>query len=594
MAYLYRQSKTDRPLERKGLAEDVAAKAEQLHQAIRQRQEANVPEPGQYPAWALEYSDRSALARIHEEQVRLDPNSTDEDISAATEARKDSEATAMRSDADEQRRMTEHESHLREQPDTEGAREVPDKRMYLNVPYQEKEEAKALGARWDRQQQSWYVPPGVEPASFTKWTQDTATLVVQPAKRQKAPQERIYLAVPYAERSAAKAAGASWDKIAKSWYAGPKADMEKLQRWLPDNVTSQQAPAITPREEFAEALRSLGCLVTGEHPVMDGKPHRISAQGDKQGEQAGFYVGHLDGHPAGYIKNNRTGIDMKWKSKGYWLNPTQKARLQAEAAAKLQARAAEQEQQHERTAQRLSQQLAELVPMTTPTPYLQSKGISPQAGVFTDQEGQTTYIPALDINGKQWTTQYIQEDGTKRFAKDSRKEGCFHPVGGLDALAKAPALIIAEGYATAASLSEALGFSVVAAFDSGNLPHVAKALHARFPEKPMIIAGDNDQHLETTQGINPGKMKAKEAAEAVGGRVMFPIFAPGEQARNPKDFTDFNDLANRSVLGREGIERQARAMVDRVIRQHQTRVIEQRQRQEHVQRRERQPRAIRL
>jgi hypothetical protein len=46
--------------------------------------------------------------------------------------------------------------------------------------------------------------------------------------------------------------------------------------------------------------------------------------------------------------------------------------------------------------------------------------------------------------------QYIQEDGTKRFAKDSRKEGCFHAVGGLDALAKAPALVIGDGQQPAA------------------------------------------------------------------------------------------------------------------------------------------------
>ncbi|MES9898724.1 MAG: DUF5710 domain-containing protein [Sedimenticola sp.] len=65
------------------------------------------------------------------------------------------------------------------------------------------------------------------------------------------------------------------NKAAKSWYAGASADMHKLQRWLPDNVPGQQGPAMSPREEFAEALRSLGCEVSGEHPIMDGKKHRI-------------------------------------------------------------------------------------------------------------------------------------------------------------------------------------------------------------------------------------------------------------------------------------------------------------------------------
>jgi len=148
------------------------------------------------------------------------------------------------------------------------------------------------------------------------------------------------------------------------------------------------------------------------------------------------------------VKNNKTGVDMKWKSKGYALDPEQKARLQAEAADKLQARAAEQERLQEQTAQRVAKQMAHLLPVIAPTTYMQTKGIEPQAGVFTDKEGRETYIPATDTDGKQWTMQYIQEDGTKRFAKDSRKEGCFHAVGGLDALAKAPALVIGEGYAT--------------------------------------------------------------------------------------------------------------------------------------------------
>lgn len=37
---------------------------------------------------------------------------------------------------------------------------------YIRVPYQEKDEAKALGARWDREQRSWFVPKGVDPTLF--------------------------------------------------------------------------------------------------------------------------------------------------------------------------------------------------------------------------------------------------------------------------------------------------------------------------------------------------------------------------------------------------------------------------------------------
>lgn len=485
-------------------------------------------------------------------------------------------------------------------------------RIYIDVPYREKEEAKALGAKWDRQEQSWYIPADKDGSAFAKWKQRDASA---PRESRKPEEERVYLAVPYGERKSAKAAGAVWDQSARSWYAGPKADMARLERWTADKVPGQQEPAMTPQEEFAEALASMGCIVEGEHPIMDGEKHRIAVAGDVKGEHAGFYVGHLDGHPAGYIKNNRTGIDMTWKSKGYVLSPEEKAQLQAQAATKLQAREAEQAKLHEQTAQRVSLQMADLVPVTVATAYLKAKGLQPHTGVMTDKEGRETFIPAIDVDGKQWTMQYIQEDGTKRFAKDSRKAGCFHVVGGLEALAQAPALVIGEGYATAGTLAQILGFATVAAFDSGNLLPVAAALHQKFPDKPVVIAGDDDRHLEMTHGINPGRSKAEEAARAVGGKILLPIFAPGEAAypeelapvtplsfRNHADamktledaqkepgrltelqaaelkrvllspeqlaaldkmkkHTDFNDLVTRSELGKEGLQRQANPII---------------------------------
>ena len=72
--------------------------------------------------------------------------------------------------------------------------------------------------------------------------------------------------------------------------------------------------------------------------------------------------------PAGYIKNNRTGLDMKWKSKGYVLSPEEKARLQAEAATKASQRAEETAQLQESASQRVVSQMADLVTVQTSTP----------------------------------------------------------------------------------------------------------------------------------------------------------------------------------------------------------------------------------
>jgi hypothetical protein len=40
---------------------------------------------------------------------------------------------------------------------------------FLNVPYAEKDEARALGARWNPGRKKWYVPAGVPLEPFEKW-----------------------------------------------------------------------------------------------------------------------------------------------------------------------------------------------------------------------------------------------------------------------------------------------------------------------------------------------------------------------------------------------------------------------------------------
>lgn len=468
-----------------------------------------------------EFEKAAKLARLREAAVQRDPTSTAEELAAARDARKGAELLATQNDSDLLRRVAE----------------------------QERGSARATAATVGQ------VPPHDNQGQ-------------SPGKRlPRANVGRQYLAVPYGERGLAKAAGAKWDRSAKSWYADAGADMNKTSRWTLDQNGARQGAAMHPVEEFGEALRAAGCIVNGEHPIMDGKKHRITVHGEFHSENSGsgFYVGYLDGHPAGYIKNNKTGMEVRWKAKGYSLSPQERANLAGQAAAKLQERSLQQAATQEAAAQRVAHLVSHLTPPTWQTPYMAVKQIEPTTGVFTDAQGRRTYVPATDADGKLWTVQVIQQDGSKRFPKDSRKAGCFHAVGGLDAVASAPALLIAEGYATANNLAKAVGFATVAAFDSGNLPEVAAALHRKFPDKPVIIAGDNDVHLEKTQGINPGRTKAEEAAHIVGGRVMLPVFAPGEQLGSPKEFKDFNDLASKSRLGEEGLCRQVTCALEQAL-----------------------------
>ncbi|MCE7914614.1 MAG: DUF1738 domain-containing protein [Nitrosomonas sp. PRO4] len=414
---------------------------------------------------------------------------------------------------------------------------------------------------------------------------------------------RQYLIVPYTEKDLAKAAGARWDKTARAWYVGSEADIQTLQRWLPENVSRQQEPAIDPVSEFADLLRAQGCLVDGNHPVMDGSKNRIKVEGDKSGEKSGFYVAHLDGHPAGYFKNNRTGIEIRWKAKGYSLTGAQKAELVLQAAIKQQNRKAEQQALHIKVADAIKELLAIALVADSEHPYLKDKHarpgdlrivpqnaddlshdsiikigqnwqevkalreVYPDSLVFTAGD---LLLAAQDIDDQIWSVQTIQPSGAKLFASGSRKENNFHVVGnngqGLEAaINTAPTIVIAEGYATADTLSQALDYPVIAAFDSGNLPKVAKDLHEKYPHKPIIIAGDDDHHLESTLGKNPGKEKALEAASLVDGVAVFPVFAPSE--RDSKKLNDFNDLANKSMLGIEAVKRQIGSVVEKISQQ---------------------------
>src|SRR4051812_13730888 len=54
----------------------------------------------------------------------------------------------------------------------------------LNVPYAEKDQARALGAKWNPKLKSWYVPPGIALEPFEKW-------LTKGAGSDKAPKVRI-------------------------------------------------------------------------------------------------------------------------------------------------------------------------------------------------------------------------------------------------------------------------------------------------------------------------------------------------------------------------------------------------------------------
>jgi hypothetical protein len=57
---------------------------------------------------------------------------------------------------------------------------------------------------------------------------------------------RINLVTPFAEKDAVKALGARWDSAQKTWYISDVADLTPFARWIPHLKASAGKVAATP------------------------------------------------------------------------------------------------------------------------------------------------------------------------------------------------------------------------------------------------------------------------------------------------------------------------------------------------------------
>ncbi|MBZ2208510.1 DUF5710 domain-containing protein [Massilia soli] len=81
--------------------------------------------------------------------------------------------------------------------------------ILLNVPYAEKDAARALGAKWDAGKKKWYVPAGVLATPFAKWIDGTDKLPQETAKRSDSSAGKIVVGANY--KPVEGAVGLPWD-----------------------------------------------------------------------------------------------------------------------------------------------------------------------------------------------------------------------------------------------------------------------------------------------------------------------------------------------------------------------------------------------
>lgn len=136
---------------------------------------------------------------------------------------------------------------------------MPRSRKYLFVPYNERQEAKNLGAIWDFKEKKFFVPYYLEQSLFEKWSEERGQI---------------------------------------------KPQIQKTRSY--QNIDINEALF-----QFKTALQNQGFII--DTPIMNGKIQRCKVEGDRGNEKSGAYLGHLDEYPAGFIQNHKTGFKMNWK-----------------------------------------------------------------------------------------------------------------------------------------------------------------------------------------------------------------------------------------------------------------------------------------
>ena len=304
---------------------------------------------------------------------------------------------------------------------------------------------------------------------------------------------------------------------------------------------------------FLAAAKTRGLAI--DRVITDGVIHRVPVEGKGKSNLSGWYVlsAPTGARMFGAYGRWDDGLDADTWHDGDAAKPLNRVELAAMAEARANA-AKLRDEDHAATAKAV-QSYWDGLTLEGASPYLKRKGVEAHGVRF---DGEAIVIPLRDENNALWSFQKVQPDGTKRFKSGGKIAGCFHLIGAALETAETTGatvsiVLIAEGYATAATLHEATGAPVACAMNCGNLLATATALRKRYPNAKLIICADDDAATEAKTGANAGVKAAQEAATKLQCAWVKPIgLAAG--------MTDFNDLAQSQGLG--VVKAQLQAAID--------------------------------
>ena len=88
--------------------------------------------------------------------------------------------------------------------------------LYLNVPFEEKDDAKEKGAKWDKDKKLWYAPTGHDPLDFAQWW--------------------AFLNPVFKDKEQIKDKGAKWVPEIKKWIVPSSLDYDDFHEWWPKDL----------------------------------------------------------------------------------------------------------------------------------------------------------------------------------------------------------------------------------------------------------------------------------------------------------------------------------------------------------------------
>jgi putative DNA primase/helicase len=276
----------------------------------------------------------------------------------------------------------------------------------------------------------------------------------------------------------------------------------------------------------------------------DGRFHTADLADDPRGKNDARIKVFPD-RQGGLVWNHKSGERKVFfvkdsRESGQALSPEERQRIQAEQ----QRRQVELKAQHDKAAKKAQAIWNSACPAPADHPYLIRKQVKPYILQITtwqrtlkDDQGNrhqvsidnTLLAPMYDSSGAIRSLQAIFPEKHPLFERDkdflpgAARAGLFSWIG-----PKTDTVLIAEGYATAATLHQESGFRVYIAFTANNLMAVGLMVREKLPSADIVFCADNDLK---TKG-NPGLTKATAAAEIVGGSVAVPPIAG--------DFNDYH------------------------------------------------------